>query len=124
MARRNLPVSAIPMDPGERDRLIIIETLTETVGDSGFPVENWTTLTSLYAARFDVSGAERFRTDQLSAAYDTRWEIPYRADMDPTLVGVVKQRRLVHQGRTHDITAASEIGRRQGIELLTLTKAD
>jgi hypothetical protein len=38
---------------------------------------------------------------------------------DPELVDVVKARRLVASGRIYDITAAAQIGRRQGLELLT-----
>jgi SPP1 family predicted phage head-tail adaptor len=112
------------MEAGERDRRIVIEQLAQSIATTGFPVETWTTLRTMYAQKLDLSGTERFRADQLSASYDTRWEINYVADMDPNLVGVSKQRRIVHAGQTHDIVAASEIGRREGIELLTLAKAD
>jgi ribosomal protein S5 len=40
--------------------------------------------------------------------------------MDPDLVDVQKERRLVVSGRIFDIRAATTIGRRRGIELVTL----
>lgn len=116
-----------PMEPGERDWIVELQQLTQPdqADDSGAPEENWTTLVAqMPAAKYDVNGQERFAAQQLSASYDTRWEINYRADMDPELVVVAKVRRLVHRGRVHDIVAATMIGRREGVELLTLAKVD
>jgi head-tail adaptor len=111
-------------EPGLRDRVVTIESRSATDAvdtTSGEPTETWTTLVAnMPAAKTDVSGWERFRMDQQSARADQRWEMNYRADMDPELVDVPKLRRLVVSGRTLEIVAASEIGRREGIELLTL----
>lgn len=115
MARRQ-----IPMESGERDRYITIQQLTESKGSSGFPVEAWTTLVQMFAMKQDMNATERFRLDQLAAKSDTRWEINYRADMDPDLVDVPKSRRVLYQGRVYDIVAASQIGRLEGVELMTL----
>lgn len=115
MARRQTP-----MEAGERDRYITIQQLTETIGSSGFPVETWATLVQMFAMKQDLGATERFRLDQLSAKADTRWEINYRADMDPDLVDIPKARRVVYQGRVYDIVAASQIGRLEGVELITL----
>lgn len=123
MARR----ANAPMEPGERDWTVTIEQLTQPdqADDSGAPEENWTTLVTMPAAKYDVRGMERFTAQQLSASYDTRWEINYRLDMDPELVtNLPKVRRIVHRGRVHDIVAASMIGRREGVELMTLAKVD
>jgi len=114
------------LEPGERDWVITIQQrpVTDEADDSGAPVENWTTLVDMPAAKYDVRGTERFAAQQLSASYDTRWHINYRADMDPELVHVAKLRRVLHRGRVHDIVAATMIGRREAVELLTLAKAD
>jgi head-tail adaptor len=110
-----------PMDAGERDRYITLQQLTESTGTSGFPVESWTTLIGVFAKKIDVGGRERFTmaAGQMSAPFDARWEIPFVTSMDPDAIDVPKKRRLVYQGRVHDIVAAAEIGRRQGIELVT-----
>lgn len=122
MAKRNLiNGAAVPMEPGERDRAVTIQQLTESTATSGFPKEGWTTLaTPIWMRKMDRKGDERFRADQNAAAYETQWEMGYRSDMDPELVDVAKKRRLLYQGRVHDIVMGSVIGRREGIELLTI----
>ena len=123
MAKRNLPLGgAIPMEPGERDRKVTIQAVTSSVGASGRPIETVTTLASVWMRRLDLSMTEAWKTSQLSAAATTQWEMGYREDMDPELVDVPRTRRLLYQGRAYDITGASQIGRREGIELLTLAK--
>jgi SPP1 family predicted phage head-tail adaptor len=110
------------MDAGERDRQVTLQQVTEGTTDSdGFPLEPWSTLASVFAKRIDLGGSEMFKASQLSAPYDTRWEIAYRTDMDPDELDIPKVRRLVYKGRPYDIVAASEIGRREGIELFTLS---
>jgi head-tail adaptor len=125
MAKREMPFSrSTPLDAGERDRAVTVQQLTDSTGTSGFPVETWTTLASpVWMRKLDLGIRERFMTAQLAAAVDTQWEMGYRADMDPELVDVTKVRRLVYQGRIHDITSADEIGRREGISLLTIAGA-
>lgn len=121
MAKRNLPLGgAIPMDPGERDQPVAIQQRAVTKGPSGFAVESWTSLALLvWMRRDDLKGHERFVAHQVSAPAETRWELGYRADMDPEVVDVTADRRLVHRGRVYDITHGSLIGARQGIELMT-----
>jgi head-tail adaptor len=106
-------------DAGERDRLVVIQQLTETKGESHFPVEEWSTLATVFMSKVPVGGRERFVADQMSAPYDTRWEGPYRADLDPELLDATKKRRIVHQGRVHDIVSMEMIGRYEGIAVLT-----
>jgi len=108
------------LEPGARDRAVTIEALTSGVDSVGGPIETWTELVTLPAAKLDIEVRERLLATHLAAAVDTRWEINYRADMDPDLVDIATTRRLVHQGRRYDIVGAFHIGRRAGIELLTL----
>ena len=105
---------------GLRDRAVTIEGLTATTGPSGFPVESWTPIATLYAFRRDATGRERFAADQTTAPYDTVWEVNYTRDLDPQTVDVPRTRRLVAEGRVYDVVAAAVIGPRQGIEVTTL----
>lgn len=124
MARRSLQGGgAVPMDPGERDKFVTIEALNQTLGPSRFPVEEWVPMDAVWMRKDDLRGPERFQAMQLTAPFDTRWEMGYRADMDPELVDVPKMRRLLYQGRVYDIVEAHQIGRREGVELQTLHKA-
>lgn len=122
MAQRTLRNgAAIPMESGERDRVVTIQQLTETLATSNFPTENWTTLKAgVYMRKIDNKQYERVKSDQIAAAFDTQWEMPYLASMDPDLVDVAKKRRLIYQDRVFLIVGASQIGRREGIELLTV----
>jgi SPP1 family predicted phage head-tail adaptor len=122
MAKRELPYGgAIPMDPGERDRPVTIQQRASSAAGTGFPVETWTTLiSSTWMRKIDLKGQERMQAGQLAARFDTMFEMAYRVDMDPELVDVTTKRRLVYQGRVYDIVAASQIGRREGVELSTL----
>lgn len=111
-----------PLGSGARDRQVTIQQLIESKGASNFPVEGWTDLlANVWAAKKEVRGLERFVADQVSAPFDAKWEIPYVPSMDPDLIDVPKTRRLVVKGRVHDIVSAAEIGRRQAIELMTLS---
>lgn len=114
----------VPMDAGERDRYVLIQQRSETdaADTSGLPVETWTTLASVWMSRQELKGAERFAAQQLTGSAVTRWEMPYLASMDPELVNVPKLRRLVYQQRVFDITSADHVGRKDGIELLTLAR--
>lgn len=108
---------------GQRDRLIAIEQCSDAVGPSSFPVETWTPLApQVWAAYDDDGGHEGFTAQQVSGVADGRWTMPYRADCDPEQVDVVKVRRLVVNGRVHDIVSAAQIGYRRAIELRTRAK--
>jgi SPP1 family predicted phage head-tail adaptor len=107
---------------GQRTRAVTIQQLTESTGESGFPIETWTTLAVEYMARLDLRANEQFAVNQTSAFAETQWHMPYREDMDPDLVDVAKTRRLVYEGRTYDILTASALDWRKGIELTTLAK--
>lgn len=97
---------------------------TDTVDESFAPVDGpFTTLASVWAQKIELGGTERFAAMQLSTKYDTRWKIPYRADMDPELVDVTKLRQVVYGSRTHDIVSATMTERHREIELVTIAQA-
>lgn len=115
---------SLPIDPGERDKAVTIESRPVADvpdPDGGDPVETWSTLVAhVFMRRIDVSGGERYQAAQTSAPYTTRWEMPYRPDMDPDLVDVAKLRRLNYKGRVYDIVHGALINRQDGIELATI----
>src|SRR5689334_13294985 len=92
---------------GLRTRQVTIQQLTESKGASGYPVESWTTLVTVMASKDDEAGQERFGASQITSPFDTTWQIPYIAGIDPELLNVPKKRRLVYQNRIYDIVSAS-----------------
>lgn len=123
-----MPVQTAPRDrsatAGARDRVIAIQERPPgiTKDTTGTPIDGpWDTyLDGVWAERQDLEGRERFQADQLATPYDTRWRIPYHASMDPEIVNVPKLRRIVFRGRVHDIVFAKQLGRAEGIEILTV----
>jgi hypothetical protein len=75
-------------------------------------------------SKVDLRGNERLMAAQLAAGFDTKWQLQWRDDMDPDYVNVPKTRRLVYRGRAYDIVQAVEIGRREGIALMTIAATD
>ena len=111
-----------PASAGRRDWQVTIQQRPEADSShpSGFPVDGaWTTLGCVFMTRDAVSGEEQDRPGQRFAVAATRWEMPYRCDMDPDALDVPKLRRLLYRGRVYDIESAANIGRRQAIELVT-----
>jgi hypothetical protein len=116
------PALAPGLAAGARDRAVCIEALTSSLDESGFPIEAWTELTPIeWMHRKDLAGGEKAAAMQVTALMDSAWVMAYRPDMDPESVDVLKTRRLVYQGRIFDIVAAAIVGRRDGIELMTLS---
>lgn len=110
-----------PIEPGHLDRRVTIQQATESVGSSGMPVQTWTALDDAWMGRESLKGMERLQAGQVASRYDSRWLMHYRADMDPDAVDVPKARRLVLGGRVQEIVAAQQIGRKEGIELTTMS---
>lgn len=109
---------------GGRDRLVTIQQrpTTDAVDASYTPVDGpWTELGKVWARKMELGGTERFHAQQLSAKYDTRWQIGYRSDMDPETIDVAKVRRLRYKTWVFDIVSATMMGRREGIQMETLS---
>jgi hypothetical protein len=122
MPRRTLVNgSIVPMEPGERDRAVKIEYMSEERSATKQPIERWYPLASVvWMRKMDVTAEERVKAAQVAAVFDTQWEMGYWSEMDPETVDIQKTRRLVYQDRVYLIVGAALIGRRDGIELLTI----
>lgn len=112
------------LNAGDFDREVTIQAMTESIATDRSPVESWSDLDTVFMALMPTRAQERFRAAQVSAPIESRWLSQYHPELDPDLVNVVKTRRLVFAGRVYDITGAQQIGRQEGIELMTLAKGD
>jgi len=101
------------MKTGRMNRLVELHLRRETGQDSyGEETQDWT-VCKIWAERRELRGTERFAAQQHIATLDARYFIHHRDD-------VTTQDRLVDAGQTYDIHAVLPIGRREGLELLTL----
>jgi len=110
------------LEPGDRDKRVVIQYRRDGTSTTEFPVDDWarTRRLTVWMAKEDLRGAERLQAMQVQSAYDGRWVMGYRTDMDPDLLDVTKDRRLVYQGRVLNIVAGRTLGRKDGIELTTI----
>lgn len=109
------------------DRYVTVQYRTDGESATNFPVDDWDETRTRNIAmqrqersQFDFSGSESRNALQVHASVETRWLMRYRTDMDPDLVDVARNRRLVYQGRVLDILSAEHIGRKDKIELVTV----
>lgn len=108
------------MKAGDLDRRIAIERATETQDDFGEPIQTWATLATVWASKEDIRDTERFMAQQVGAEVTTRFQIRYSA----TVASVNPKDRVVYDGRVYDIAGVKEIGRREGLEITAVARAD
>jgi SPP1 family predicted phage head-tail adaptor len=108
------------LNAGSLVHQVTIQRLTESVDASGAPVEVPSVLRTAFMASEPARGQERFVAGQESAAAMLQWTMRYVQDMDPFMVDVPKERRLLYQGRAYDIVEA-ESDRKNWIVLKTLS---
>lgn len=95
---------------GSLDRSIVIERATTTVDDAGTPTTTWATVATMRAELVRKVADEASRDfgaeTTTTTTFRTRW-----------LDGVTPADRVLYQGTTFDIAEATEIGRREGLDL-------
>lgn len=123
------------MRAGRLDRRITIQAKTTAASSSGEPVETWTTVVARRSAGMaPVRGEERFGEPQLVAREQVEFTLRWAADvagLEPNT------HRIVHPALSadspeetpdarsiHDVLAVHEIGRREGLRVVTRRRAD
>ena len=101
------------MRAGQLDRQVELQAKTVSQDDHGEEIETWTGIATIWAGRKDLRGKEFFAAKQLSAEIACRWHVRYRNDITPDAS------RLVYEGNIYDVLAVIELGRREGLELMT-----
>jgi len=108
------------MRAGPLDRRIVIERATITPDEFNAPVEKWSTLASVAAAKADIKDGERLRAGAVGSEITTRFQIRYSS----TVADVSPRDRIQFAGRTYDIVAVKEMGSRDGIEITAAARND
>jgi SPP1 family predicted phage head-tail adaptor len=99
---------------GQLNQRITIQRKTSAANTVGELVPTWTTHCTVWAAKQQLSGRERYVGERLRADVDTSWRIRYRAGLDP------KTMRISHSGAIYDLLAVMDPDGRR-VELLLLT---
>jgi len=108
---------------GRLDRRIRLERDTGAVDPaSGERVAVWATLgpEKLWASRRRAGSSETLAAAELSAAVSDVFEIRW----DSTWADVNPKDRLVFEGRVYQIVSVDEIGRREGLRIGAVARAD
>lgn len=108
------------MEAGKLDRRIQILRASKTTNSLNEEIETWPVLTTVWAAKRDVSDGERMRAQEVEAEITTRFTLRWSsavADVNP-------KDRVLYAGKTYDIFSVKEIGRRDGIEITATARSD
>lgn len=110
------------MNPGNRDRRIIIESPTSTTDAFGGEVITWTPIgTGWWASFYPLKDSEVFRNSEATATVTHRFQLDFTNQVwdaiDPRC-------RILFDGRTYNVVGIKEIGRRQGIDISATARAE
>lgn len=102
------------MNFGKFDRKLLLQRPTKVPQDAyGAPAPaGWEDVATVYGQQKFGAGTEAVLAEQQTAQQVVTWQIRYRRD-------VVPDWQFTYEGRTYQITAVQEIGRRAGLLLTT-----
>jgi len=104
------------MNPGQLDRKVILQSMTETRDSLGDVIQTWTTYATPWARRIGSTGKEATENvDQEKNVKPVKWRVRY-----DDRIGVAD--RLIYLGTVHDIQDVAEIGREHMMELDTIAR--
>lgn len=101
---------------GALNKRITIQRALQVQNDYGEPVETWVDLATVWAAKTDIRGTERYVARQTMASTDTRFKIRWRRDVQPRC-------RVLCEGLYYNISGVVELGRREAMEIYATREA-
>lgn len=110
------------MEPGKRDRRIVLKRAGGATGTDPFgnPIPGPDVEITRWAEYLPVSDRERLAAMEVSAEYTARFRILWSA----AVAGLNPTWWLTFDGRDYDIAGVKELGRREGLEITANTRAD
>ena len=106
------------MNAGELDRLVKLQKYTASQDTYGEETKTWSDIATVWAKKKDLKGTERWLANQNIAKVTCIYVTRYRSDVTPLC------RLIDADGRTYNITAAVEVGRKEGLWLYVEARAD
>ncbi len=104
------------MKAGPLDRRVTLQRFTTIVDDYGGETQTWADLATLPAQAIQQSGREFLSADQINAEQRVLFKLRW-------FEGVSVLDRVLYQERAHNISDVKELGRREGLELMTVATA-
>lgn len=106
----------------ELNRRITIQRATTVPDEFNEPVQTWTDLATLWAARRDVSDGEKFAAGQVGSSLQSRFVVRH-SSVSKTITPVD---RIAYDGATWNIMGIKETqdGRRRFLEITAARDAD
>lgn len=105
---------------GQLDRRITLQRATVTRDEYNNPVETWEDLRTVWAGFEPIRDGERFRAGERAAEASARFLIRYSSQV----ADINGKDRLTMRGTVYQITHVKEVGRREGLELTTVSRGD
>ena len=105
------------MRAGLLDQLITIEQYSESANSIGQITKSWSTYKQVRATRTDISGREYFAAESVQSEVTTKFFI--RRD-----TGVNPKMRILCGGKTYDIEAVIDHGRKKRMTEMLCTRSD
>jgi len=119
------------MRAGKLDRLIDIQRKSSTASASGEPQDTWTNIVSRKPASMSpVDGDERFSTPETVSLEQVEFRVRYSdvvaalTPLDRIIYPALNDGDSVPSRRIHNILAVHEIGRREGLRIITERRPD
>lgn len=110
------------MRTGRMDRQIAIQSVSTAQNSYGEEIETWTDVATVWASRESQRATERFAAQQRYATIDAIWTIRFNEDWTPAISP--KTHRVVFESRTYEILGVLEIGREEGVQLITKARGE
>jgi SPP1 family predicted phage head-tail adaptor len=104
------------MRAGALDRRVTIQRKTVIQDPYGEEIETWTDLATVSAQVTQQSGREFLAAETVQAVVRVLFRLRWIADIQAT-------DRVIYGGRSHDIQEVKELGRREGLDLMTVAAA-
>jgi len=107
---------------GQMDRRIVLQRATLATNAYGERVETWGTLATVWAQiqYKEGSGKEAVQSDQLFSSQPVHFIIRYSTDVS----GIRPSDRVSYNGDTYQIEGIQEIGRAEGLRIVTTLRGE
>ncbi|MES3154347.1 phage head closure protein [Sphingomonas faeni] len=108
------------LDAGSLDRRITIERPDMRADALGTNIPGWVSLARVWAQKVPQRAVEAWKAGSTASTREFMWRIRW----SPQVADIATTDRLVHGDVVYEISGVQEIGRREGIEIITVDSVE